>query len=617
VQQTPGFNISVLNNDQNIYFDKISDLHYIRDEWNLVIYYNMSTYWQAMQNIQKYVIHIQENSSNNKYNNTSYESLMLQLDKELDEIDHYNKLLMSQYSRRQKRGLIDGVGYIANSLFGVLDERFAEQYQKDIEHIKQNEQHLQKLLHNQTIIMEAEYNILKRHEEVMQKQFSFIEKHLDSLNLEINHVRVDISNTMYLTSSCLAAHIIISNIRRIQNVLISTVTDINQGHINMHLISPEQLSKQINIISSRLQRDLVLPTDVSNIMQLYKLLKVSSRMTDKYLIIKIEIPIISSDVFELDRIITVPQKRKLQYYHIMPTFLYIGFNINKDAIIFLSEFDLQKCRHASPEKMLCLLDNPIYSTSIKQSICDIKLISSATDLSPCKTVITSCKENWIKLHADNSWLFTCCAECDVRIMCPSGITSQVLKNNGIIHLGPMCTLKGNHFVIHSHNNFFNALNVKQTVEIPEFSVLNKIINTATVNITDPETEEKVWQSLKSEISELKEQSSSELNIHDVHHYSLGYGIVGLLIIIGGAIVCWRLRRKGLTSGAGASRPGSPHPKETADNTATAADNISEVSVQVPGIKSVPNALRQSVLSVDKTTSPMVNRSIKFEIPVDE
>jgi hypothetical protein len=202
-------------------------------------------------------------------------------------------------------------------------------------------------------------------------------------------------------------------------------------------------------------------------------------------------------------------------------------------------------------------------------------------------------------------------------MCPSGITSQALKNNGIIHLGPMCTLKGNHFVIHSHNNFFNTLNVKQTVEIPEFSVLNKIINTATVNITDPETEEKVWQSLKSEISELKEQSSSELNIHDVHHYSLGYGIVGLLIIIGGAIVCWRLRRKGLTSGAGASRPGSPHPKETADNTATAADNISEVSVQVPGIKSVPNALRQSVLSVDKTTSPMVNRSIKFEIPVDE
>ncbi|XP_045495960.1 uncharacterized protein LOC123694541 [Colias croceus] len=58
------------------------------------------------------------------------------------ELLYYNDVLLNQAREpgarnrhaRQRRGLINGVGYVANTLFGVLDERFAEQYNRmDIE----------------------------------------------------------------------------------------------------------------------------------------------------------------------------------------------------------------------------------------------------------------------------------------------------------------------------------------------------------------------------------------------------------------------------------------------------------------------------------------------------
>ncbi|CAB3235258.1 unnamed protein product [Arctia plantaginis] len=67
---------------------------------------------------------------------------------------HYNRLMLNQHfdarehARRRRRGLINGIGYVANSLFGVLDERFAEQYKSDIQLVKRKEQHLANLIKN-------------------------------------------------------------------------------------------------------------------------------------------------------------------------------------------------------------------------------------------------------------------------------------------------------------------------------------------------------------------------------------------------------------------------------------------------------------------------------------
>ncbi|VVD04218.1 unnamed protein product [Leptidea sinapis] len=361
----------------------------------------------------------------------------------------------------------------------------------------------------------------------------------------------------------------------------------------------------MNIISGQLQGDLVLPTDGSNIIPLYKLLRVAARITEKCLIAEVKVPILNNEIFELDKIISIPKKKSERYYQLISKYPYIGSNIHKDSLVFLSELDLQACRHLSTEKVLCFLHRPIYNTKIKQSICDVNIVDGGADLPLCKSEVSNCKESWTKLHADNEWLFTCCEQCIIRLICPSGITSQVLIGSGVIRLGPVCTLKGNDFIIYSHNYYYNKLNINQRLETPKLSVLNNIINTSSINIPKEEPNEKEWKALRTQLSELKEQSNSELRVHDIHHYSLGYSIVGLIVITGGFIVFRWLRRRRQLAGEEV-----PHGKRDTANASTAAagtgaqQSLSDVIVNVANKKvgtstsdtseNVPNKVRNAV-----------------------
>ncbi|KAF9405384.1 hypothetical protein HW555_013859 [Spodoptera exigua] len=226
------------NENQAIYFDRLSNLQYIKDEWRLVVYYNMTTYWKGLSDIKSYVNHIKTMCIT--HSSKQYQSIIVQLEQEISEIEHYDMLLKNtnEAPMRLRRGLVNGVGYIANSLFGVLDERFAEKYKSDIEQISHNEKHLQNLIKNQTSIMESEFNILRRNENVMNKQFSFINQRLQDLAREVYEVRLVNQDNNYITSSSLAASIILSNLRWIQQTLIGTVTDISHGRIDSHYYLP-------------------------------------------------------------------------------------------------------------------------------------------------------------------------------------------------------------------------------------------------------------------------------------------------------------------------------------------------------------------------------------------
>ncbi|KAH9635216.1 hypothetical protein HF086_001562 [Spodoptera exigua] len=549
------YNLTSLDENQAIYFDRLSNLQYIKDEWRLVVYYNMTTYWKGLSDIKSYVNHIKTMCIT--HSSKQYQSIIVQLEQEISEIEHYDMLLKNtnEAPMRLRRGLVNGVGYIANSLFGVLDERFAEKYKSDIEQISHNEKHLQNLIKNQTSIMESEFNILRRNENVMNKQFSFINQRLQDLAREVYEVRLVNQDNNYITSSSLAASIILSNLRWIQQTLIGTVTDISHGRIDSHLLSPEQLSYQLSIISSQLNGKLTIPVDIKNIKDLYRLLKVSARVISNYLIIEIKIPLLSNEMFELNKIISISQKQGQHYYQFLTSVSFIAYNLHKDTAFLLSEEDLKSCTHIPSDILLCSLNMPIYDLKMKQSICDIKIINHAH---LCKSVKSSCEERWIKLHRPNTWLYTCCPECQVRIICANGVTMTHLINNGIITLGQGCTLKGDTFSIYAHNNFFSNLNIHHHIEVPEVSMLNRIMKTSIPdNISMVEDHQVIWDQLRAQIDEVKEQSSTDLSIHDVHHYTVLYISVAAVIILGGVVV-YLIRSRRAAARAAASpapRPG--------------------------------------------------------------
>jgi hypothetical protein len=134
------YNITSLDSTKPVYFDKVADINIIQDQWKIVVYYNLTTYKSSLKNIENYVNHLHSVCSTE----AAFLSISSQLQHEVNELKHNDNLLQLEHTTRKRRGLINGVGYIANSLFGVLDERFAEQYKHDIQHIKENENHIKK-----------------------------------------------------------------------------------------------------------------------------------------------------------------------------------------------------------------------------------------------------------------------------------------------------------------------------------------------------------------------------------------------------------------------------------------------------------------------------------------
>lgn len=533
------YNISQFENNQDVYYDKMYDMHIIRDEWKLVIFYNMTTYWSGIEQVQDYVTNI------NKRLLTSpeplpmqYKSIVFQLQQTIDDLRHYNVLLMNQ-NKRQKRGLINGVGYLANSLFGVLDERFCEKYESDIEKITQNENHLQNLLKNQTSIIEAQSNILHRNELTMNKQFKNLQKHLQEMILIENRSQAKLNDELYATSSFLAAEMIVSSIKSLQENLINMITEVSRGHTDIHLLPPQQLAEQINIIYSNLPTELTLPTERENLTELYRLMKMSIRIGTSYLIIETKIPLVDKQIFQLDRMISLPHST----YTVEPSVPYLAFNMANDRLLLLTENDIEECIHTSINKLLCHSNKPIYELQITKPICNLSINNKTL----CRINRSACEERWIKLRNNNKWLYTCCEQCDVRIFCPAEtVQLKTLYRNGLLHIGQGCSIKGNAYSIIGHNNFLSNTEAQSNIPtVPEISILNEIqrgqsYDTNNFMTSTIETDEKEWSNLKKQINSLKEQTEAPLNIHDVHHYVAQYTTLFLLII--GIIVYIIIRR---------------------------------------------------------------------------
>ena len=131
-----------------------------------------------------------------------------------------------------------------------------------------------------------------------------------------------------------------------------------------------------------------------------------------------------------------------------------------------------------------------------------------------------------------------------------------LADSAIITLGHGCTLKGDTFSIYAHSNYMNHLNIHHHIEVTEVSILNKITKTsAPENFSVAEDHQLIWNQLRAQIDEVKEQSSTDLSIHDIHHYTVVYISIAAVIILGGLVVYLIRQRRGT-----GRVPGTPAPQ---------------------------------------------------------
>ncbi|KAI5632082.1 baculovirus F protein domain-containing protein [Phthorimaea operculella] len=557
-------NITKFRENQTLYFDKAADMLLIKDEWKLVVYYKMEPYWQGNTALHKYIEAL-DTSCKTIQDLSHCNAILLQLRHGYTELDYYNQLLLTQHMgerttrTRARRGLINGVGYLANSLFGVLDESFAEQYKKDINMLKENENHIVQLWKNQTSIVEAENNLLKRTEHIMNQQHKTINQHLMTLQNTLQQVKYATQENGAISDFAIGAIIasnVLHNLQETQNALIDTVTDIYQGRFNLHLLTPEQLIDELSTISSKLPKDVALPIDNihSDLRKLYNLLNIKTRMMREYLIFEIKIPLISRDTYEILQIHSIPKLQETNIIHLLPVSDFIALNMKKDTFIPMTEMDVRAC-FTQTSTYFCHSKQPEYRIKDDKNLCMM-------DKQECQYTINKCKNKWQESYAMNTYIYFCCDSCHVKTMCEDRITAHQLTGAGLMTIDYGCLIKTEEFTIHTHKPHTSEVQISADLLSPiTISPINHMINISIPhfiinNKTHLELEQETT-AIQNKIKDLKENAvlSNDVTFHDIHHYAMIYVLFCIIAIMGIIVAIKRVQCKWKISQASREDPG--------------------------------------------------------------
>lgn len=557
------YNFTQLTNN-SVYFDKITNMHLIRDNWHLIVYYDTNPYQEGIAALLKYIQYL-ETVCPAIRTQTPCDGIMLQLAHEFEEIKHYNNIIMINDSfmtnKRRRRGLIDGVGYVANSLFGVLDQRFAEKYEKDIDLLKNNENHLYNLWKNQTSVVEAEFNVMKRMESTINKHHKLINQKINYLKDTYENLAQEVQNMTSITdflTTAFTANNLLYTLRRIQDSILDTVTDIYSGKLDFHIISPKQLRSELSTISAQISGDLVVPVDNFNLKDLYSLLKVRAKYSGKYLIIEIKIPLIERDLYEVFHLIPVPRITENNMMMKVETISQMAaINMRKDSYLTITDTDLQSCLLQNPATILCHIRRPIHHMKDDHSLCE-----TIPGTRTCKTKSTPCKNDWIDLSPENKYYYLCCDDCNVKLLCESQVRAIRLSQAGLLRVGDGCLVKTEDFMVYSSTRLSSKISTKTKIISPEIAPINHLINITMPEFTyeaNPNNSDNIdqFEAIKKSIEIMKQSAplSTNISYHDVHQYTAIYLIVFGILVLAAAycFTLWRRQHKGHRSTPAAQR----------------------------------------------------------------
>ncbi|XP_047987934.1 uncharacterized protein LOC125227618 [Leguminivora glycinivorella] len=546
--------VSHFKEGQGIYFDKITNMKLARDEWKLVVYYDINPYWEGSELFSKYIRHL-ENMCHALENKQQCNIVLTQLRHAFSELKYYDSMLLGQRveSPRQRRAFFNGVGNVAHSLFGVLDEQFAEQYQKDIDLTRANEKHLAQLWRNQTSVIEAEANLLKRVETSMQNQHKTFNQHINNIEKSLNKQATEMQESTHIneiTVSSIIANNILVNLKSIQDTLLDTIANVIYGKFNVHLLTPQQLKDELNIIAGQMPKDLTLPCENINtdLPKLYQLMKVRTRMTRQYLIFEIKIPLVFQDVYELFRLISIPRQVGKNMIKIRPIAKQVAINIKKESYIPMLDETVNKCSHYDSYTLICTLQGPIYQLKSDSHLCIADQMSNE-----CSADSDTCRNIWTELSTMNTYLYFCCDECTARIICGQEVKAEHLNKAGIITLRTECVLNGDAFTIFPQKKLSNEIKTQSNVVKFDVPSINNVIN-LTVPVlqgesTALENNDKYFKVIRDQIEHMKNEGalSDRINYHDIHHYTVIYVVMGIVAVLAALYVRRYIRRRQLVA----------------------------------------------------------------------
>lgn len=548
--------------DSNLgmHFEGIGSIKLSKTDWQLIVYYDLNPFWEKVRSFSNGTQALGQICEELKQEMSCGQILNFMHHIE-EELSWENSFLQT---KRPKRGAVNILGNIANSLFGILDSEYAQQMSITIDSVKENENHLQRLLKNQTSILDATINVIKQDQTSVNEKFKSIDVQTNEIQLSMHELEsFEYQSKMFQIFMSLAMELTITatNLQRIKSSILDVLTDTHHGKISPNLISPDQLYAELIKVRNFLPASLQIPVDHDNYLQLYKIMTVEGGITQSHIIFKILIPLCDQEPFDLYKLIPVPTTINNSLVAIKPCNDILAINAHKDQYIPISSTLLSSCTITRANTYLCSNVQSRYQKGSQICSCEIQLINNNTNLS-CNIERLATNTTWTQLSNGNQWMYAFNLPRRISAVCSKRSQQLTLKGSGILTLEPQCVIKDNFITVTGHQSYSSS-------SYESYTGLGKL-----GDVVKPKHLESLFHEMHpyntqvQRLSELQKtlalQESLDLpaKIQNINYHSsiVSYSALALSI---GVVICiiWRIKSRQFNIRTPASEAPCPQPRE--------------------------------------------------------
>lgn len=453
--------ITKIKNNPGLFPHKLGTAKTQIDKWALIKNIDYSSIIQEYEWLQQNVENMKANFNKLPHGNTYNQELQnyyLLLNITSSEI---KRKLKQIFPKREKRGLMDGLGTVFKFLTGNLDSTDGQKYERAIEELRKGH--------------EAQNKIIT-------EQISITDQILDKVNKTISTLRIDqitlTSRIMQLeneikqnkihdaeTYSLINMHSVFLQISGMMNLILHLVNTLEEAItfsrlevMHPSIIDPEDLEANLRFIQNKLSEEqLVFEIKQENIALFEEIITVKAYQISTRIVFIMEIPLTNTDTYDYYHLYPLPVKSNDHFQIIIPQKKYLLYN--EENYISTDE----TCKQLQNNNYLCKIQEQLKT---EDPLCEAQLISFVK-INECKPTIFTLKHFKTQKITQDSWLVITNKELITSLTCENNKKKLPLDGDYLIQIPPTCSLKIEDKLLKT-NQYTNSIN--EVMELPMANV---------------------------------------------------------------------------------------------------------------------------------------------------
>lgn len=544
------YTIQHFQHSPGVYYEKQGTLLYTSKKWKLAIKLDISLFKQRLQQT-KQIIKLTNHlcSQVHENNNATCSNIYNEISNKKDTIEKlYSRLTaLIDNPTRKRRGLVDGLGTLAKTLFGTMDasdEKLISEHLKSLDTKQTAEQHI---LNSELQVVNATIAHLSEVESVIQRNENTLSKTIDQVLEALNKQTQEKEINSYFIVATTMLNELENDIKDILELLTNTYSKFSQ----LEIIPVEQIIHNMKQASDSLPQDLHFPFAVklNNWLQIKNFMTITVYCKGTYVFTVIQLPLVNSVHYDVLRVILLPTHNHANVFTVAQvSSSLIAVDNNRHMYSLFTEHELSKC-NTIQTYFVCSNPPALYKIQA-QSPCEIQAyIHELNNYLNCQT--TSIKSNhtiWIKLKKPGTWLYSTLTEQSVTIKCENNAEAvEKINGTGKLTLIDSCKLSTTDVVINTNTIITNP---DIDTYLPRFnlSALHIAVHTPlvknTLQIENLTQHTGNLQQLHTKLNNIQDEVNREFYKQNYFIYPTSTsGLILLLVVITVLYILWRRKKQ--------------------------------------------------------------------------